>query len=180
MYQPEYGYMTCILRKEFMKKLSPELQLDKKVITLNGFENDTDTLYFWQLYSILGEDRIRELISDFYENVFSDTDAFFSDFFKDLGSLDHHIQGQTSFWLDAMGGGKRYPGREHRLKRHHDLAKRIMNYRGAQRWLLHMRKSLDNATLDLTDDLRVKRCIIVFINFFMKKYGDEYNFRARL
>ena len=176
-----YGYMTCILRKEFMETIRPDLRDDPKVITLNGLENDTNTLYFWQLYSILGEERITKLITDFYENVFNDTeDEFFSSTFKEFGSLEYHIKGQTSFWLDAMGGGKRYIGGEFRLKRHHDIAKKIMNQKGALRWVQHMKKSLNKATIDLTDDKRVKSCIIDFINFFMKKYGDEYNFRSRL
>lgn len=178
---PSYGYTTCILRKEFMETIHPDLREDPKIITLNGHENDTNNLYFWQLYSILGEDRITQLITDFYENVFNDTeDQFFSKVFKEFGTLEYHIKGQTNFWLDAMGGGKRYPGGEYRIKRHHDLAKKIMNLKGALRWLQHMKNSLNKATTDLTDDPRVKPCIIEFINFFMKKYGEEYQFKAKL
>ena len=182
MHLPSYGYTTCILRKEFIEAtMHPDLHTNPEILTLNACENNSDTLYFWQLYSILGEQNITTLITSFYENVFNDTDdASFSTFFKDLGTLDYHIKGQTGFWLDAMGGGKRYPGGEHRLKRHHDLAKRIMNEHGALRWLHHMRKSLNNSLVDLTGDPRVKSCIITFINFFMKKYGDEYNFKSRL
>tara|TARA_R110000803_G_scaffold133433_3_gene200610 strand:- start:1875 stop:2024 length:150 start_codon:yes stop_codon:yes gene_type:complete len=41
-----YGFTTKILQNEFIKlndiKVSPE------VITLNGHENNSDRLYFWQ------------------------------------------------------------------------------------------------------------------------------------
>ena len=179
---PAYGYATCLLRKDFMDSMIPsELHTDPRIMTLNGHENDTNRLYFWQLYSLLGEERITQLITQFYELIFDDKETFFSDTFKKLGTLDHHITGQTNFWLDAMGGGKRYPGGEHKLKRHHYLAKQIMNEKGARRWLLHMKSTLNSViSSNFTTDDRVKPCIVDFINFFMKKYGDEFNFHSRL
>ena len=173
-----YGYVTCTLRKAFMDvKVPLEHHEDPKILTLIGAENDTPTLYFWQLYSILGEERISTLISNFYQRVFEDTESDFKEVFEALGTLEHHIKGQTNFWLDAMGGGKRYLGGEHRLKRHHDLAKQIMNTKGATRWLKHMKDTLKDPLVDLTDDKRIKVSLVAFVNFFMEKYAEEYQFR---
>jgi len=173
-----YGFITRTLQKEFLKaKVPVEKHKDPEVITLNGNENQSETLYFWQLHSILGTDRIQALITNFYQRVFNDRIAGFGEIFQSLGSMEHHIQGQTSFWQDAMGGGKRYAGGEFRLKRHHDLAKHIMNTRGAARWSHHMRDTLSDLSVDLTSDKRVRKCIITFINFFMEKYAEEYDFK---
>ena len=127
------------------------------------------------LYSILGEERIHNFIQTFYINIFNDSSDL-SNMFKKLGTIEYHIFGQQNFWLDIMGGGKKYAGGEFRLKRHHDYAKDIMNKRGATQWLNHMETVLNNQLTDLTDDFRVKNCIIDFIHFFMKKYAEQYNF----
>ena len=171
-----YGFTTKILQDEFIKlnniKVSPE------VLTLNGHENKSDRLYFWQIYSILGEDKITDIIENFYRDVLSDNkDELFRDTFKNSGTLEHHVKKQANFWIDVTGGGKRYPGGEARLELHHDNAKIIMNYKGAYRWLYHMKNSIESTNFD---DPRVVHCIIDFINFFMEKYGKVYNFRARL
>ena len=179
MHTPAYGYLTCTFRKEYMEINVPvHLHNEKYVLTLNAEENTTDTLYFWQLYSILGEEQIRQFITQFYENVFNDQDAsMFSQTFKNLGDIDYHIAGQTNFWLDLMGGGKRYPGGQFRLERHHNNARQIMNENGAKRWLGHMRDALVYNIVH--KDPRVKRCIIDFVNFFTVKYAKEYNFTLR-
>lgn len=182
MHEPSYGYATCIVRKEYIdNKIHRGLQGDARVITLNASENDTNKLYFWQLYSILGEENITNLIREFYKRIFDETeDRLFVETFKKFGDIEYHIKGQTNFWLDIMGGGKRYPGGEFKLKRHHGLAKHIMNEKGAKRWLFHMKKTLENVTEEFTEDKRVLPCIIDFINFFMEKYGNEFNFRSKL
>lgn len=182
MYKPEYGYLTCLFRKEYMDIYTPlHLHNEIYITSLNANENTSDVLYFWQLYSLLGEENIKSFITLFYENVFNDQEmSDFSETFKKLGNLDYHITGQTNFWLDLMGGGKRYAGGQYRLTRHHNNAKQIMNENGAKRWLMHMKNALNNS-LDIQHvDKRVKLCIIDFINFFTIKYGKEYNFIAKL
>lgn len=182
MYEPSYGYATCLLRKEYITNtIDPELQEDKMILTLNAKENNTDKLYFWQLYSILGEEKITHLIREFYRRIFDETeDKVFVETFKKFGDIEYHIKGQTNFWLDVMGGGKRYPGGEFKLSRHHRFAKQIMNEKGARRWLFHMKTTLDNVTEEFSDDERVLPCIHDFINFFMDKYGNEFDFKSRL
>ena len=171
-----YGFTTEVLRDEFIRVNS--IPRTPEVMTLHGCENTTDRLYFWQIYSILGEDRITNIITQFYTDVMTDAgDELFRDTFKDSGTLDHHIKKQVNFWLDVTGGGKRYPGGEARLELHHDNARIIMNNKGAHRWLYHMKNSIESFKFD---DPRIVPCIQDFINFFMSRYGRVYGFRARM
>lgn len=170
------GFITKKIREEYLDY--KKIKRTHEVTTLNGLENDTDTLYFWQLYSIIGEDMIVDIITRFYTDVLTDNeDVLFRDTFKESGDLEHHVKKQTSFWIDVTGGGKRYPGGEARLELHHDNAKIIMNQNGANRWLYHMKNSIKETHIG---DTRVIPCIVEFVNFFMLKYGKTYNFRARL
>ena len=173
---PSYGFTTRLMRDEYIR--AGNIAPSSDVMTLNGHDNHSDTLYFWQLFSILGEDRIVDIITTFYADVLSDNqDTLFRETFKNSGTLEHHVKKQANFWIDVTGGGKRYPGGEARLEVHHDNAKIIMNYKGASRWLHHMKNSIDAAEIN---DPRVVPCITEFINFFMDKYGKVYDFRARL
>ena len=170
------GFTTKKLREEFMKLYN--ITPNPHVVTLDAKENPTDRLYFWQLYSILGEDEITEIITTFYQDVMSDQrDDLFRNTFKDSGTLEHHVSKQANFWIDVTGGGKRYPGGEARLEVHHDNAKIIMTHRGAARWLYHMKNALKSRNFH---DPRIAPCINDFVNFFMYKYGKTYGFKARL
>ena len=172
-----YGFLTCKFREEYLEFMA--IKESKEILTLNSNENHSSKLYFWQLFSILGEQHIHQIIETFYQNIFNDQEhSYFSDTFKNLGNLDHHIQGQCDFWLDIMGGGKRYAGGKYRLQRHHDFAKQIMNENGAKRWIVHMKKSLNSNLNTLNIDQRIYPCILDFLNFFMQKYAKEYNFYA--
>ena len=47
------------------------------------------------------------------------------------------------FWIDTMGGGKKYHGADFRLNFHHaNNAAQVMNARGASRWMHHMRETI--------------------------------------
>jgi len=174
--KPIDGFTTKKLREEFLNLYN--IPRDEQVMTLHASENTTDRLYFWQLYSILGEDEITEIITLFYKDVMCDhQDELFRETFKNSGTLEHHVKKQANFWVDATGGGKRYPGGEARLELHHDNAKIIMTHRGAARWLFHMKNALKTRNFH---DERIASCINDFVNFFMYKYGQVYNFRARL
>lgn len=67
-YEPSYGYITEYYIKKYIKEKG--IKMDN--ITLYASDNINDKLYFWQLYSILGEDNIRELITNFYKRVFDE------------------------------------------------------------------------------------------------------------
>lgn len=179
MFTPSLGFMTSLLQKEFLDTMVPkEKHSLSSVKSLYYTDNNTDTLYFWQLYSLLGEDKIRLFIYNFYKRIFDDKeDKEFLETFIYLGDLKKHINGQTNFWLDCMGGGQTYPGGERKLRFHHSLAKDIMNSKGAERWLLHMRFTLLDKKIYLSEDPRVRPCIIEFINFFMLKYSNEFQFK---
>ena len=57
-------------------------------------------LYFWQLYSILGEKYIEDLIRLFYTKLFNDDkNKWFSDEFIEIGSIEYHVRGQKNFGL---------------------------------------------------------------------------------
>jgi truncated hemoglobin YjbI len=150
--------------------------LKNEYIIIHGL--DTNKLYFWQLYGIIDESDIHDIITTFYSSVLNDTeDEVFKNTFKNSGTLEHHVKKQTNFWVDAMGGGKRYPGGEARLELHHDNARAIMTRRGAERWLYHMDNALNTHVFK---DERVRPCIEEFINFLMYKYGQMYNFNSKL
>ena len=182
MYKPSLGFITNQYRNEYIEtKLTKDAYNQNHIMTMYADENTTNILYFWQLYSILGEDRIYLFIKNFYERIFDDTsDMLFRNTFKNLGTIEYHIKGQQQFWMDLMGGGKHYAGGEPRLTRHHDFAKDIMNKKGAAKWLNHMGNTLNSSLVDLSDDVRVKRCIIDFVFFFMQKYAKQYNFVSKL
>ena len=179
MFEPSEGYTTDYYRTAYIK--DKKIIENKSVTSIHSLDNDTDKLYFWQLYSVLGEDRIYNIIETFYTNIFNDNkNTYFVKTFENLGNIKYHILGQYSFWLDVMGGGKKYAGGEFRLHRHHNFAKHILNKNGAKVWINHMIDALNNKKIDLTSDKRVKPCIYTFLIFFMKKYATEYNFLAKL
>ena len=77
--------VSCLgfnLLQEFLEQKIKEGKLnstlayvDDKIYGLIASNNITDKIYFWQLYSILGEDPVHILIKRFYENIFNDSNA---------------------------------------------------------------------------------------------------------
>ena len=178
MYEPTTGYMTEMLKKEFLNlRVRPEKHNLKCVQSLNYKDNNSDELYFWQLYSLLGENKIDFFITNFYKRIFDDYDEKkFMETFKELGNIKKHIHDQTIFWMDCMGGGKLYKGGEKKLYFHHKIAQDIMNEKGAVRWLYHMKNTIYDENLYLGEDIRIQPCIVEYVNFFMEKYGNQFNF----
>ena len=181
-FTPKEGFLTQIIKKEYIKYLLEKGELidtcvDKSVLSLQATDNPSKTLYFWQLYSILGEKPILKLITNFYTRVFNDHEKpWFRDFFKDLGNLEYHIKGQTNFWLDTMGAGKYYKGAETRLKFKHELAREIMTNTAANRWLHHMVLALKDTQDSFPRDPRIIPCLHKFLSFLMYKYALEFDF----
>ena len=137
-YQIQIDYLTSKIRD---KSLPIDSLDNKKITSLIASNNPSDPIFFWQLYSILGESPIHTLISIFYENVFNDNDKWFSEEFIELGSLEYHIKGQKRFWLDIMGGGKHYVNGMNRLNLRHSLVDNIMTVEGSNKWLENMNKA---------------------------------------
>ncbi len=173
---PNYGNLTSKIMKEYLLTYYSEDILENKKITSLVASNDkTEPLYFWQLYSILGEDIIEKLIRLFYTNVFEDKkNSWFSDEFIEIGPIEYHVRGQKKFWLDIMGGGECYSGGEKKLNFHHNLVKNIMTTKGANIWMYHMDSALNK--MDFSNDKRIRKCIDIFLNHFMTKYAVEFDF----
>jgi len=156
---------------------------DNKLPTksLMASTNIEDPLYFWQLYSLIGSEPIMDLVTDFYKRVFADIgNSWFRDVFVNVAPLGHHIHTQAAYWVDAFGGGRRYHGGNHRLNFHHVYnAREIMNAKGAQRWMYHMRGALMAAKDQrvFKKDPRVIPCIVDFLEAKMRTYAMNHGWQ---
>lgn len=184
LYTPSSGYMTERIRARYIdnaidRKLLPkEAQQIADVVSLWAPKDQQLPIQFWQLYSVLGQDRIVKIVANFYRRVFADEEWFRSVFAR-VSGIDRHINAQAAMWIDVMGGGLAYHGGEYRLRVHHSHnAMALMNDKGAERWLVLMRQTLDDPTLDLGDDPRVRASINTFLHYFMGKYAEEFGFNS--
>ena len=182
-FNPSLGNLTDKIRYEYImtnisyKKLPSDALDNSKITSLVASNNPNDEVFFWQLYSILGEKPIHKLIHKFYTNIFNDSEAdWFRDEFIEGGSIDYHVKGQKKFWLDVMGGGPHYKGGELKLNLKHRLVENIMNLDGANRWMYHMIKTLKELEFDKIEDKRIIICIKKFLYFFMRKYSVDFDF----
>ncbi len=76
-----------------------------------------------------------------------------------------------------MGGGACYYGGHSMLYTHHYReALSIMNNRGAKRWMIHMRKAVNEMDFSKDKDPRIKSCFMAFLKTKMKTYSDEFKF----
>ena len=184
-FTPSEGNLTTLIQKEYISNsikngnLPNDAFSNEQIISLVASNNIGDKIYFWQLYSIIGEKPVKELIQKFYENIFNDEEEpWFRDEFIDLGDIDYHVDGQLRFWLDVMGGGKRYTGGEKKLHLKHKLVENIMTTRGANRWMKHMKDALVIFKKIKNLDIRIIDCIDEFLHFFMTKYSIEFDFNV--
>lgn len=182
-YIPIVGNLTNKIRYEYLdtyikkNNVLPNLFENKEITGLYASMDLNKPLYFWQIYSITGSEPIRKLITVFYTSIFnSTTDLWFKEEFEDLGPLEHHINRQTEFWLDVMGGGPVYNGNLFKLNKKHKLVKNIMTEKGANKWMHYMIHAIDVVKEDLCVDRRIIPCLIDFLNFFMLKYAHEFDF----
>lgn len=182
-YIPIVGNLTNKIRYEYLdthikkNNLLPNLFENTEITGLYASMDLNKPLYFWQIYSITGSEPIRKLITVFYTSIFnSTTDLWFKEEFEDLGPLEHHINRQTEFWLDVMGGGPIYNGNLFKLNKKHKLVKNIMTEKGANKWMHYMIHAINVVKEDLCIDRRIIPCLIDFLNFFMLKYAHEFDF----
>lgn len=181
-FTPGTGYMTEKIRRQYIEHaitaglLPREAHRMPQILSLTAPNDSRQPIQFWQLYSVLGEQRIVKLVSRFYRRVFADEDWFRSVFAR-VGDLNHHINTQSAMWIDVMGGGAAYHGGEFRLSFHHSHnAMQLMNDRGARRWVRLMADTLNDPDIDITDDPRVRPAINSFLAFFVGKYAAEFAF----
>ena len=176
------GYMTDKIRQQYIqkamgKKLLPEnAHRMSQIISLDASNDINQPIQIWQLYSVLGQDRIVRMVRNFYQRVFAQEHWFRSVFAK-VGGLEHHVNTQSSMWIDVMGGGLAYHGGEFRLTFHHTHnAMELMNDKGAQLWVKLMVETLNDPAVDMTDDSRVRPALNTFLSHFMSKYAEEFKF----
>jgi hypothetical protein len=116
---------------------------------------------------------------------------WFRSVFERSASKEHHVQTQSTYWIDAMGGGPVYQGGLGRLNFHHHSsdARSIMNAKGARRWMHHMRASIrknhfhferirtiihDDDDDNDNDDDRVLPCLVTFLETKMRSYAKTF------
>jgi len=146
------------------------------IISLSAPNDIAKPIQFWQLFSVLGQDRIIAIVTNFYERVYDDEDWFRSVFAR-VGGLNHHVNTQVGLWFDVMGAGPAYHGGEFRTNFHHKHnAIQLMNEKGAKRWVKLMVETLDDCAIHMTRDIRVRPSINTFLAHFFGKYATEFNF----
>ena len=182
-FEPIKGNLTNKIKYEYLNlyikqnKLSENIFDNEEITSLYASTDLNKTLYFWQIYSIIGPEPIHKLITLFYTSIYeSTTNLWFKEEFIELGSLEHHINKQTEFWLDIMGGGPLYKSNIKKLHMKHKLVQNIMTEKGANIWMSFMINSINTLKEDLYTDRRIIPCLINFLNFFMLKYGREFDF----
>ncbi len=176
------GYLTETIRSKYIEIAVANNVLPKnahrmpQIISLSAPNDVTRPIQFWQLYSVLGQKRIVEIVKNFYERVFDDEEWFRSVFAR-VGGIKHHVNTQASMWLDVMGAAPFYHGGEFRINFHHTHnASQLMNEKGAKRWAKLMVETLDDSTKYMTQDERVRPSINTFLAHFFAKYADDFNF----
>jgi truncated hemoglobin YjbI len=180
-----YGSMTKRIQEAFIER---EIECGRmpagslrveKVTSLEASDDPDHPLYFWQLYSIVGKDPVRKIITNFYTRVFQDEDD--DDFratFERSSEMQYHVLLQTFMYLDCFGGGKYYAGGQTRVDLHHKtVASNVMTQQGAEKWTRYMRASLDDEmeTLDEIDP-RVRSALNTFLKYSMDKYAGTFHF----
>lgn len=176
------GYMTVRTRSRYIKAaiaasvLPHDARSIPEIVSLSAPEDERYPIQFWQLFSVLGADRIVGIVGDFYTRVFAN-EAWFTSVFERVGGVEHHVMTQASMWADVMGGGPYYHGADFRLSFHHTHnAHQLMDAKGAARWVELMVQTLDASGHVMTDDLRVRRSLNTFLSYFLGKYADEFAF----
>ena len=184
-YPTANGYLTEIIRQKYIDAAVADNALPEnahrmpQIISLSASNDITKPIQFWQLFSVLGQDRIVGIVRNFYERVFDD-EEWFSSVFARVGGANHHLNTQAGMWLDVMGAGPAYHGGEFRLNFHHTHnAIQLMNEKGAQRWVKLMIEALDASANYITEDTRVRPSINTFLTHFIGKYAAEFKFSNR-
>lgn len=176
---PGGGHCTAVGRVDWCKYKGI---IDTTTITREiQFNPDPNApLYYWQLYSIMGPDIIREVLLDFYKSIFADTEElWFRDHFASLNDVEQHTRVQAWYWSDAFGGGSQYLGGESRISFHHEHnGNVIMTGAGARRWMHHMANGLINGghmALLYELDKRIFPTLVDFLRVKMNLYAQEFN-----
>lgn len=191
-FEANKGFATLEGREEYLKvhhekaahqeeNGQPQEAAENGVETISdSLYADMDTskpLYFWQLYSIIGKETIMTFVTEFYNRIYADTEEeWFLVAFTGIGDKVHHIKSQSSYWIDAMGGGRVYFGGKSRVNFHHysNHAEHIMNERGAKRWMHHMRGAIQSYDFSKFNDPRIVPALVEFLRIKVMTYAEEH------
>ena len=172
----QQDYISYAVSKKLLPQDSHRIA---QIISLEASNDVNKPIQFWQLFSVLGAERIVRIVENFYSRVFADEDWFVSVFAR-VGGVSHHINTQASMWVDVMGGGPYYHGGDFRLNFHHTHnAIQLMNERGAERWTKLMLETLEDSAQHMTNDPRVRPALNTFLSYFMEKYAREFDFENK-
>ena len=184
-YPTSHGYLTDSIRQKYInhaiiRQVLPRHANDiEDIMSLSAPNDEQMPIQFWQLVSVLGLRRIIVIVKNFYDRVYAD-EHWFKSVFEKVASKQRHIKAQSAMWIDAMGGGPYYHGGEYRLSFHHaHNAVELMNNKGAQHWSDLMLQTLNDSSIDMTDDPRVRPSINTFLTYFFEKYAAEYGFHSK-
>jgi truncated hemoglobin YjbI len=180
-FEPNKGFSTLESRQEYLKVHHHEKAAENDVDLISeSLHADMDTsqpLYFWQLYSIIGKEPILAFIAEFYNRIYADTkEEWFLVAFTGIGDKAHHIKSQSSYWIDALGGGRVYFGGKSRVNFHHysNHAEHIMNERGAKRWMHHMRGAIRSYDFSKFNDPRIVPALVEFLRVKVITHAEEH------
>lgn len=184
-YPTQSGYMTEKTRRDYISAAVSNGILPKdahrmaQIVSLDAPNDPSKPIQFWQLYSVLGQDPIVQIVLDFYQRVFADEDWFRSVFAR-VGGVEHHVNTQAAMWIDVMGGGPYYHGADFRLSFHHTHnAVQLMTDKGAERWASLLIAALEDNMDLLQHDDRLRPSINTFLTHFMGKYAQDFAFEDR-
>lgn len=90
------GYMTektqrdCISSAISKKLLPKDAHRMADILSMTASSDVTKPIQFWQLYSVLGQDPIVQIVQRFYQSVF-EQDDWFKSVFERVEGIHHHI-----------------------------------------------------------------------------------------
>ncbi len=179
------GYMTektqaAYITSAMSKGILPaEAHRMADILSLTAPSDLSKPIQFWQLYSVLGQDPIVDIVYRFYQRVF-EQDDWFKSVFERVGGINHHVNTQASMWIDVMGGGPYYHGAEFRLNFHHTHnAMQLMNDKGAELWSKLMLDTLEESSHIWAEDPRLRPSVNTFLSYFIGKYADDFQFENK-
>mmetsp|Transcript_13567 Transcript_13567/g.32770 ORF Transcript_13567/g.32770 Transcript_13567/m.32770 type:complete len:203 (-) Transcript_13567:262-870(-) len=182
-YSSRKGYSTLPTQQEYLNSVKNPDEID---LSLNANMDQTKPLYFWQLYSIWGQGPILDICEAFYKSLYSVSeengddigDVELKQVFQMLDTMRHHINVQSAYWIDSMGGGRAYHGGLFRLTYHHKnrAGPKVMTADGAKRWMRHMQKAIHQNHKHFQQDHRILPCLVSFLETKMKSYAELHDF----
>lgn len=183
VYRSSCGYATMQGREDWLKSHGYDrIKANTISESLVADPDPQAPLYYWQIYSLTGPEPIISLVQSFYGRVYEDRgNMWFRNAFTRISGMDHHIATQAAFWVDSMGGGRKYHGGNNRLNFHHfNNADDVMTAEGATLWMSYMRIALqEHEDIFNSIDTRIFPCLVDFLHTKMKQYASDHGWKFR-